>query len=253
MLGAAGADDDDRRADALAARRLDQLPAVRAGQHQVEHADVRPLVAQPREPGLAVRDAERVEARDREVPRHPLGDHVVVLDDQDLRHAVESCSAERLSEGCRSGNGLVKSLLYNRSDGGRRRTRPGAVEESRETVVVLDADGVVLAASRRARESLEGLVEGGAASAGAPRTARTPLVVPYEVARPRRAARLPRPGRRPGRLRGAALGLHRRGLARAADAARAPARAARDSRCSPARTSADSSTRRAARSSRSAS
>ena len=34
------------------------------------------------------------------------------------------------------------------------------VEESREMIVVLDADDVVVAASRRARESLEDLVEG---------------------------------------------------------------------------------------------
>ena len=86
MLGAAGRDDDDRRADALAARLLDHLPAVEAGKHQVEHADVGPLVAEAREPGLAVRDADRVEPRRLEVARHPLGDDVVVLDDQDLRH-----------------------------------------------------------------------------------------------------------------------------------------------------------------------
>ena len=54
VLGAAGADDDDRRADALGARGLlDEAPAVEAGQHQVEHEDVGALVAQPREPVLA--------------------------------------------------------------------------------------------------------------------------------------------------------------------------------------------------------
>ena len=49
VLGAAGADDEDRRADALAARLLDQRPAVEAGKHQVEHEHVRPLVAEPRQ------------------------------------------------------------------------------------------------------------------------------------------------------------------------------------------------------------
>src|SRR5918999_2458202 len=49
VLGPAGADDDDRRADALGARRLDHAPAVPAGKHEVEHADVGMLVAQARE------------------------------------------------------------------------------------------------------------------------------------------------------------------------------------------------------------
>jgi signal transduction histidine kinase len=56
------------------------------------------------------------------------------------------------------------------------------IEESREIVVVLDPDRRVLAASRRARESLEGLVEGATfpeelLHAGG----RTPLEIPYEV------------------------------------------------------------------------
>ena len=86
MLGAARRDDDDRRADPLAACLLDHLPAVEAGEHQVEDADVGALVAEPCEPRLAVRDPDRVEPGRLEVPRHPLGDDVVVLDDQDLRH-----------------------------------------------------------------------------------------------------------------------------------------------------------------------
>src|SRR5437870_13699086 len=57
------------------------------------------------------------------------------------------------------------------------------VEESREIVVVLDEDRRVVAASRRAREALEGLVEGAPfpeallqADGG-----RAPLAVPYEA------------------------------------------------------------------------
>ncbi len=91
VLGAAGADDDDRRADPLAARLLDHLPPVEPRQHQVEHADVGLLVAEAGEPGLAVRDADGVEAGHRQVPGHALGDDVVVLDDQDLRHRGTSC------------------------------------------------------------------------------------------------------------------------------------------------------------------
>ena len=50
VLGAARRDDDDRRADSLATRLLDHLPAVEPGEHQVEHADVGPLEAQSRQP-----------------------------------------------------------------------------------------------------------------------------------------------------------------------------------------------------------
>ena len=60
----------------------------RPGKHQVEHADVGSLVAEAGEAGLAVRDPDRVEARRLEVAGHALGDDVVVLDDQDLRHLV---------------------------------------------------------------------------------------------------------------------------------------------------------------------
>ncbi len=86
VLGAAGGDDDDRRADSLAAGLLDHLPAVEAREHQVEHADIGALEAEAGKPGLAVGDAHRVESGGLEVARHALGDDVVVLDDQDLRH-----------------------------------------------------------------------------------------------------------------------------------------------------------------------
>ncbi len=73
-------------ADPLRARLLDDAPAVDPGEHEVEDADVGPLVAQAGQPGLAVGYAYRVEAGRLEVARHPAGDDVVVLDDQDLRH-----------------------------------------------------------------------------------------------------------------------------------------------------------------------
>ncbi len=57
------------------------------------------------------------------------------------------------------------------------------VEESHEIVVVLDSERRVLAASRRARQSLEGLVEGARFPEELLRVgSRTPLEVPYEVA-----------------------------------------------------------------------
>jgi two-component system, OmpR family, phosphate regulon sensor histidine kinase PhoR len=57
------------------------------------------------------------------------------------------------------------------------------VEESREIVVVLDADQHVIGASRRAREALEGLEEGSRLPDGLLERNRstTPLAVPYEV------------------------------------------------------------------------
>src|SRR5581483_1846089 len=57
------------------------------------------------------------------------------------------------------------------------------VEESREAVVVLDERDVVLLASRRARQSVEGLREGAPLPAGVLSGARglVPFVVPYDV------------------------------------------------------------------------
>ena len=128
VLGAAGADDDDRRADPFSARMLDHLPPVEPGQHQVEHADVRLLVAEAGEPGLAVRDADGVEAGHGQVPGHALGDDVVVLDDQHLHHLPTSCSARRSSREvkswCRSGERT--GACYKRSNERGCRTRTGA-------------------------------------------------------------------------------------------------------------------------------
>jgi signal transduction histidine kinase len=62
--------------------------------------------------------------------------------------------------------------------------RAGAlIEESREIVVVLDEERRVLAASRRAREALEGLREGAVLPEGLIRArgGRAPLEIPYEV------------------------------------------------------------------------
>jgi signal transduction histidine kinase len=57
------------------------------------------------------------------------------------------------------------------------------VEESREAVVVLDESDVVLAASRRARQSIEGVVEGQPLPGGllAGERGLVPLVVPYDA------------------------------------------------------------------------
>jgi signal transduction histidine kinase len=57
------------------------------------------------------------------------------------------------------------------------------IEESREIVVVFDENNRVVAASRRAREAIEGLREGAPLPEGAlrPRDGRMPLVIPYEL------------------------------------------------------------------------
>jgi two-component system, OmpR family, phosphate regulon sensor histidine kinase PhoR len=57
------------------------------------------------------------------------------------------------------------------------------VEESREIVVVLDEEDIVLASSRRARESLESLVEGETVppSILSGESGLSPMVIPYEV------------------------------------------------------------------------
>ena len=83
-------------------------------------------------------------------------------------------------------------------------------------------------AGARGRRSRRARGRAAAAGRSARRARAMPLVVPYEVdGRHERLVYLSR-GRRPRRVRGASLGLHRRGLARAADAARAAAVAARD-------------------------
>ncbi len=88
VLRASGGHDDDRCADPFVSSLLDHAPAVDAGEHEVEDADVGPLVAQTREPGLPVRHADGIESSRLEVPRHPAGDDLVVFDDQDFRHSA---------------------------------------------------------------------------------------------------------------------------------------------------------------------
>jgi two-component system, OmpR family, phosphate regulon sensor histidine kinase PhoR len=68
-----------------------------------------------------------------------------------------------------------------RLDGLRLEARRGRalVEESREIVVVLDEEGRILAASRRARETVPGLEEG--APPPEPFLTASPLQIPYEV------------------------------------------------------------------------
>ena len=89
VLGAAGADDHDRRPDSLLAGGLEQPPAVEPREHEVEHADVGMLVAQARQARLALVHPDRVESGRDEVAGHPVGDDIVVLDDENLRHAGE--------------------------------------------------------------------------------------------------------------------------------------------------------------------
>ena len=97
-------------------------------------------------------------------------------------------------------------------------------------LLVLDAENRVLAASRAARQGLDGIEEGLPVPARAARRRGSARARPGAV-RGRgaeRGAALPEPARRARRLRGAQGRLHGRRLARAAHAARAPARPARD-------------------------
>src|SRR5437764_5858628 len=84
--------------------------------------------------------------------------------------------------------------LFGRRETDERRSEPDEVllaaerasvliEESREIVVVLDEQRRVLAASRRAREALEGLQEGATLPEGVLRSrdGRAPLEIPYEI------------------------------------------------------------------------
>ncbi len=87
---------------------------------------------------------------------------------------------------------------------------------------MLDEAAIVLAASRRARQSL-GIREGDRARPGAARRASGARRAVHRRG-PAGTARLSLRGRRPRRLRGAALRVHGRRLARAAHAARAAAR-----------------------------
>jgi two-component system, OmpR family, phosphate regulon sensor histidine kinase PhoR len=84
--------------------------------------------------------------------------------------------------------------IFGRRDDDQRRVEPTdlrlaaeragvLIEESREIVVVLDDHRRVLAASRRAREALEGLQEGATLPDGVLRSrdGRAPLEIPYEI------------------------------------------------------------------------
>jgi signal transduction histidine kinase len=110
VLGPAGGHDDDRRPNPFGARSLDQLPAVELRQHQVEDADIRVLEAQARQPELTAADDDRVEAGSHEMSGHAVGDHIVVLDDQDLGH-VRTIDTGMGHSRFRTGDDLVKRFF----------------------------------------------------------------------------------------------------------------------------------------------
>jgi signal transduction histidine kinase len=175
MFRPPSADDDDRRTNSFLPCCLDQPPSVDAGKHQIEDADIRALEAKTSKPGLALPDAERVEPGCRQVPSHPLCDHIVILDDQHLGHTLNSM--RRLIGQTDSASGDNGEQLLDAVRGRM------LVEESREIVIVLDESGRVVTASRRARDSLEGVEPGAPLPEELlrPGTRRVPFTVDYEV------------------------------------------------------------------------
>src|SRR3954447_23489558 len=87
LLALGGEQDDRRRAVVLALAALAQpahhLEAVDAGQHEIEHDEVGPLLGGELERPLAVARDERRVARVLEVARHEVGDGPLVVDDED--------------------------------------------------------------------------------------------------------------------------------------------------------------------------
>jgi two-component system phosphate regulon sensor histidine kinase PhoR len=111
------------------------------------------------------------------MPRHPLRDHLIVLDDQHLRHILGSMEpgADYTTEAATRGDPM--GALRLEAERGRR-----LVEESREIVLVLGPDRRVIAASRRARQSLDGVEEGATLpDAVLEQTQRRAFAVSYEV------------------------------------------------------------------------
>jgi hypothetical protein len=86
LLRGSRADHDHRDLDVVRPERLDHPPAVHARQHQIDHRDIRSL-----EPDLADRPVAAVGPFDvhpgmSQMRGHRIGDHAVVLGDQDARH-----------------------------------------------------------------------------------------------------------------------------------------------------------------------
>ncbi len=159
VLGAACAHHDDRNADPLAAGGLDQPPPVDSRQHQIEHADVGSLEAQSRESGLTFAHPRRVKSGCGQVADHALADKLVVFNYEYLAHVTTLWSnswVERVIDGKISGERMVTG---GEQSLGSLRGRL-LIEESREVVVLLDADDRVIHASRRARETYPDVAHG---------------------------------------------------------------------------------------------
>ncbi len=120
--------------DPFRARSLDQLPPVELREHQVEHAHIRVLESKPGEPELPPTDNDRVEPGRREMSCHAVGDDIVILDDQDLSHALTIVPCAVRSR-FRNGDDLVTGEGVWEDEGGSREpdetsagagaTRPG--------------------------------------------------------------------------------------------------------------------------------
>ena len=76
----------DRRPDPLTPRRLDQPPPINPRQHQIEHTHIRPLEPQPSQPRLTLPHPQRIKTRRLQMTRHPLRNHLIILNDQHPGH-----------------------------------------------------------------------------------------------------------------------------------------------------------------------
>jgi hypothetical protein len=86
VLGAAGADHDDRDRGALRPQRLRDPPPVLAGEHEIDHRDVRALEPQLAQCRVAVVGPLDVHARPAQMGGHGVRDDAVVLRDEHPWH-----------------------------------------------------------------------------------------------------------------------------------------------------------------------
>src|SRR3954470_13324054 len=100
VLGPAGRHDHDRRLDALVAQDLGDVPTVHAGKHEIDHRDVRALVAQLAQSPVSLLGYLDVHAGPAQMCRHRVCDHAVVLGDEHASHVSIVRLTRRLHSTC---------------------------------------------------------------------------------------------------------------------------------------------------------